>query len=1038
MSYYSEVMADSPGVFLRLDETVTGTASAGNTVALDSSGNDRHGVIHNAQQYPALVNPTINKIPEAKAVLGRPSLSDSGTSVELGENGQSGGYVVLPDVPLSNDYTIEFIWQPYTNAGYSPKISVGRPHYYMGPSGNLSQTYHQVEMTIGIGTSSGGNYIYLDTFSHAPELDASTTYRRSSSTILLNPNIQMGVKQHVVIVRSGLGRTDVITNPGESQIAVYINGALTPGMPFGTGGFTYPNPSGDQYDIGDYYSYDTPYIPTAPPSAYAGLPPLRFIGSAALLDEVAYYPHALSAARIQAHNNAKGTNLTGSTTNNLRAWTTTSSSLVVPTKIYMEGRDLTRMTVTSETNIHVPTVVQGTPDLSRLTTGYIANPGVITQEQTWDQYGNPIYTYAPTASDASVDGINIDARSKVTATFSLARFSMAGEMDIEAAEPQTKVLGKALERDSIAGVRWRRGTLVDACNDIEKDTPQNWSGQWYGQRYGDTHGGVTVVSGAIEATYQSWSSDYLFRRIGSIDTSVEGWIGVDWRVIRANPADVGKWCKIDFVGSSGHIYYIDQQKPRDVATDPNTGTPMTGWERSWFQVPAGGVSEPGFELRVAGLVDEDKVQIAQVVRAETPTEKRFHPKLVLRQPPQQLSNNDTDVYRNWPYARNDWSADGYSSYTWVYAGSVEHARKLTPIQSVSIKKAVDSSAARIINPSPARLIKLGRAVEPDLARGLYPPPQLKKATQVETAGRLRPVFAPILIGRATETDQVVALDKLDATITLVGPTPTLAAYAFVEQQAPVLTLIAEPSTIESVPATIRLTILGGLPTQLVTVAFEDQILAQGTTDSDGNLYQLPVIISGDVGVVGTQTLVVTQNGVGAVAAGEIAITIADDAAPTLPPVSVPDAPPTPVVQPPAVTVRKWVFQDPSPGGLGSYVLPVNPSQMTSPHHEHAMTSRHTTSRSGRFHIFQAAMLPKEWQFGGYCPTQEMVEKLWQFRDVNRRIYIIDHHGRAWKVAITHLEVTPRLRHWYNNEMSDWGSDWSMTVTVLDQDPVFVP
>ncbi len=83
------------------------------------------------------------------------------------------------------------------------------------------------------------------------------------------------------------------------------------------------------------------------------------------------------------------------------------------------------------------------------------------------------------------------------------------------------------------------------------------------------------------------------------------------------------------------------------------------------------------------------------------------------------------------------------------------------------------------------------------------------------------------------------------------------------------------------------------------------------------------------------------------------------------------------------------------------------------------------------------MMPKEWEFGGYCPTEEMAEKLLQFRQLNRRIYIVDHHARAWKVAITHLDITPRLRHVYNGEVSDWGSDFRMTVVVLDQEPTLV-
>ena len=134
--------------------------------------------------------------------------------------------------------------------------------------------------------------------------------------------------------------------------------------------------------------------------------------------------------------------------------------------------------------------------------------------------------------------------------------------------------------------------------------------------------------------------------------------------------------------------------------------------------------------------------------------------------------------------------------------------------------------------------------------------------------------------------------------------------------------------------------------------------------------------------------------------------------------------------------RHWVLQDmlaASEGGIGSYILPMNPREMTSPHLEHAFTSRHTTAKDGQFHVFQAGKMPKEWSFSGYSPTQEMAEKLLQYRRLNRRLYIIDHRNRAWKCIITNVEIKPRLRHIFNGEVSDWGSDYTVTATVLDQD-----
>jgi hypothetical protein len=134
--------------------------------------------------------------------------------------------------------------------------------------------------------------------------------------------------------------------------------------------------------------------------------------------------------------------------------------------------------------------------------------------------------------------------------------------------------------------------------------------------------------------------------------------------------------------------------------------------------------------------------------------------------------------------------------------------------------------------------------------------------------------------------------------------------------------------------------------------------------------------------------------------------------------------------------RHWVFQDLMPeldGGLGSYILPINPARMTSPHLEHAMSGRHTTARDGQYHVFQAGAIPKEWEFSGYCPSQEMQEALERYRDLNRRFYIIDHRNRAWKVVLTNVDFVPRLRHVFNDVLTDWGSDYTITATIFSQE-----
>lgn len=244
--------------------------------------------------------------------------------------------------------------------------------------------------------------------------------------------------------------------------------------------------------------------------------------------------------------------------------------------------------------------------------------------------------------------------------------------------------------------------------------------------------------------------------------------------------------------------------------------------------------------------------------------------------------------------------------------------------------------------------------------------------------------------------------------------------------------IPEP-VIDRAPASVLIYISGATGRSTLAAEIDGTELARVQIADDGT-GSITVPITSDNGGAGSHAIQLIQYVGGAGGSVSVFVNYEVTRGPALMPVPLPS-------DQPVVTVpgrgSKWVFQDVAPGGLGSYVLPVSPATHTPPQHEHAFTSRHAKAKTGQFHIFQAAGVVKEWTFSGYAPTEEMVEKLWAYRELNRRIYIVDHHGRAWKVAITNLDVKPRLRHWWNDDPTDWGSDWEMTVTVLDQDPVTI-
>lgn len=245
--------------------------------------------------------------------------------------------------------------------------------------------------------------------------------------------------------------------------------------------------------------------------------------------------------------------------------------------------------------------------------------------------------------------------------------------------------------------------------------------------------------------------------------------------------------------------------------------------------------------------------------------------------------------------------------------------------------------------------------------------------------------------------------------------------------------------IERPPSALTVVVAGGEPEQDVTFSLEptgggSADVYTVSLDSDGSLgptsLGITVAIGGDVGV---RTVTATQGSLNgadtytvlrAASLGEVVQGL--------------DATPIELSEAVVDGVRKWVFQDllPAPnGGIGSYVFEINPTQMSSPQRDHQLTSRHSTAMNGNYHVFQAGNTPLEWTFSGFCPSEDMYEKLYVYSNLNRRFYIIDHHNRAWKSVITHLEIIPRLRTNYNGVESDWIQDYTITATIIDQDPV---
>lgn len=274
------------------------------------------------------------------------------------------------------------------------------------------------------------------------------------------------------------------------------------------------------------------------------------------------------------------------------------------------------------------------------------------------------------------------------------------------------------------------------------------------------------------------------------------------------------------------------------------------------------------------------------------------------------------------------------------------------------------------------------------------------------------------------------IPRADLHLTATG---TLSLASEVITMDPVLALTILDDELRRAPTSLTFMMTGAREGMQVSVYFDSDTVAAwtGEPNSEGMIGPLAINVPNTL-LAGAHTL---RAEVGAVVVATAPFTLALD--PALAPI-VAGADAQAVEIPGAVQhdTRHWVFQDllaESEGGIGSFIMPINPTRMGSPHYEHGMTTRHTTAITGQFHVFQTGSIPKEWTFEGYCPDQATQEAMLAYRNLNRRFYIIDHRNRAWKVIITDMKFVPRLRHNFNGVQTDWGSDYTVTATIFDQD-----
>lgn len=253
---------------------------------------------------------------------------------------------------------------------------------------------------------------------------------------------------------------------------------------------------------------------------------------------------------------------------------------------------------------------------------------------------------------------------------------------------------------------------------------------------------------------------------------------------------------------------------------------------------------------------------------------------------------------------------------------------------------------------------------------------------------------------------------------LGGPQGTLSI------PAPLALTIEGSSTMASTPGTLVATLVGAPAGATALILVDGTQIDSQTANPAGAVGPISLAIP-DLSS-GTHVLSAQVSGQ-ADAQASFTVTLGSGSLPTP---SAADTVPTDVTQP--FEVRHWVLQDLAPGGLGSWVMPLNPVSMDALPVTRTLQADHATHATGSFSIGEAPDLPLDWGFAGYCPDQTFYDQLVAFSELKRRFYVIDHRGRAFIAAPVELDMVPRKRGVNDDgQFTDWRHDYTMKLVLYN-------
>lgn len=263
--------------------------------------------------------------------------------------------------------------------------------------------------------------------------------------------------------------------------------------------------------------------------------------------------------------------------------------------------------------------------------------------------------------------------------------------------------------------------------------------------------------------------------------------------------------------------------------------------------------------------------------------------------------------------------------------------------------------------------------------------------------------------------------------TAAGTLPTSMAFTFslaaATSNAAVLSV--SPYSYDRTPTSIVASVINMLASESVvfTVVGHAGTLATLTTDTNGAISGASIALSLAL-AAGTYSLRAAGQTSGRTATAPFALLNNALVRPTANPSDVAVSPPT------QTGVQRWVFQDATPGGLGTYTFPANPEKASSPFAPVQVTVEHTVAQDGTPVIWEGAAQPHPMKFSGYSEDSAFHAKMQAFLALNAKFYLIDHRSRTWVVTMTEYGPDRRVVRPQAGSDTSWAANYTATVLIF--------